>query len=312
MSLEHNPTYLEDLMAEQALVQSRKCQTRLLEDYNYRLFPGTRRKDDTSCAMGDFLEEFTRGGELSVAGILNGMHLAKQRMGIHWADMGGGHGSAMRELGSITSVKHNLQMTNVDLFEYGDELFLPDDLSYLDSLNPGILKPESSPDLLRADIQTVELTTKADFITSIEAIQYLDDPIAALCNWYNNLHDNGVMVVSQDPELAQWIRFDQTTLTDENYSQWPTTYLVQELARSAIRFATSKELDWFPGQRRLNTEDFRTIAIQRKPGTKLVSNASVTNIWVSPNDHKAVYYERTEPLIVVEHQEVLDISTFLH
>lgn len=300
MKFEHSPDYLEGLLAEQAEVQAGKCQTRLLENYNQYLFPGVTRNGEVSCAIGDFLEDFTRDGELSIAGILNGMYHAKLGNSVHWADMGGGHGLAMRQIPLIDDSRSNLRLTNVDLFDYGDELFMPDDLSYLGELNPAIFEPEAKPDLLMTDVQTVELETKADLITSIEVIQYLDDPINALCNWYNNLNDDGVMVVSQDPDLSQWIRFDKTTRTSENWSEWPTKYLLQDLARSSIRFAISNGLDWFPGQRKFDPEDFRTIAIQRKRGTTLRQNSTVTDIWVSPNDYKAVYYERKTPLIIVD------------
>ena len=60
----------------------------------------------------------------------------------------------------------------------------------------------------KADITTVKLEEKADFITSFFTLQYLDDPIAAFANLYNQLNPGGVMLVtfaaSRDSDTVQY------------------------------------------------------------------------------------------------------------
>lgn len=282
----------EALITEQAAVQAEKFQGRLLAEYSGYIFPGQSWREPRGSAVVDFVRPIIGDAErATLDGVLEGLSEAKVGEPVNWVDMGGGRALPMRQLGSMPSFKQRLNMTNVDLFNFGLEGLKPDELEYLKDLAPGMTEPDAEPALITDNIETVQLPAPADIITSVEAMQYLNNPLEALTNWYNQLSDNGIMIVATEHDWASWIRYNREPGSSKR-DETPAKHLLEELSRAGINYAVTDESDWKSGVRpNLDPNRVRIMAIQKKPGTSLRVTKPVTEVWVNPYNFKAVYYE---------------------
>lgn len=281
------------LVAEQAAVQAEKFQGRLLAEYSSYIFPGQSWREPRGSAMVDFVRPIIIGDaeRATLEGVLEGLSEAKAVQPLNWVDMGGGRALPMRQLGTAPGVKSRLSMTNVDLFNFGLDGLKPDELEYLEGLAPGMTEPEAEPAFITADVETVSLLGQADIITSVEVMQYLNNPLEALANWYNQLADNGIMIVATEHDWASWIRYNRELGSSER-DETPAKHLLEGLSRAGINYAVTDESDWQSGVRPdVDPNRVRTMAVQKKPGTSLRVTKPVTKVWVNPYNFKAAYYE---------------------
>jgi SAM-dependent methyltransferase len=293
MTPQHEILKPDTLRAEQEIVQARKFQGRQLREYDGYLFSGQNYRIPRPSAVTDFLRPICVGDTVSLDGIFQGISIADDGRPVQWVDMGGGRALPMRQLGSDPEVRHRLIMTNVDLFDFGVKGLEPKEVDYLEGRNPGVMQEAAAPHLIQANVETVKLPEPADVITSVEMIQYLDNPLVSLSNWYNQLADNGLMLITTETDWASWIRYD-SGLGNEN--ETPTKHLLQALSLAGVAHAASDETDWENGTRPiLDPGRFRNLVIQKKPGTEMLVHSKVKKIWVNPMDYKAVYYEFPEP-----------------
>jgi hypothetical protein len=280
------------LVAEQAVVQAEKFQGRRLAEYSSYIFPGQSWREPCGSAVVDFVRPIIGNTErATLDGVLEGLSEAKEDRPLIWVDMGGGRALPMRQLGSVPGVKSRLSMTNVDLFNFGLDGLKPDELEYLEGLSPGMTDPEAEPALITDNVETVSLPEPADIITSIEAMQYLNNPLEALVNWYNQLVDNGIMIVATGHDWASWIRYNREPRGSER-DETPVKHLLEELSRAGINYAVTGESDWPSGVRPgVDPNLVRIMAIQKKSGTLLRVTKPVTGVWVNSYNFKAAYYE---------------------
>jgi hypothetical protein len=296
MAGEHVSTVNADLLAEQALIQAGKFQGRLLTEYNQYIFPGRGWRVPQSSAVTDFLSSAVNCGADNLEELLLGMHETNGQP-VQWADMGGGRAMPMRQLANMAKFDNKLKLVNVDLFNYGLAGLSDEEIDYLEDISPGITECQQEPGFLMADAETVNLVEPANLITSVETLQYLNDPLAALCNWYNQLSDKGVLVAVTERDWSSWIRREGEVIEPEKRL---TQEMLEELGRHGIEHAVSFELDYKNGFRPNTTHRIREIAIQKKAGTELKVNIPVTDIWLSPYDYKAVYYKPVDvPISVI-------------
>lgn len=280
------------LITEQAAVQAEKFQGRLLAEYSSHIFPGQSWREPRGSAVVDFVRPIIGDTErATLYEVLAGLSKAKLGQPVHWVDMGGGRALPMRQLGADLGMRQKLRMTNVDLFSFGLNGIRPDEIEHLEDLAHGMTEPEAEPALITANVETVKLPEPADIITSVEAIQYLNNPLEAMANWYNQLSDNGIMIIATTHDWASWIRYDREPGGSEQ-DEIPMKHLLEELSRAGINYAVTDESDWESGVRpRVAPDRVRIMAIQKKPETSLRVTKSVTKVWVNPYNFKAVYYE---------------------
>jgi hypothetical protein len=292
MSTGYETLSYDDLVAEQATVQAETDRGRTLDEYDSLVFPDQQYCPLRGSAVSDFARPLTDGeGPVTLDAILRGMSEAQPGRPIRWVDMGGGRGLAMRQLRSAPDVDSRLEMTNVDLFDHGFAGIKPTRLERLEALAPGITGSESKPKLIVDNVETVILSEPADLITSIEGIQYLDDPLRTLSNWYNQLIDNGVMFVATDDTWPDWIRYKGERNNDE-YRDTPIKHLLEELSENGINYAVTNYSDDESGGRPpLDLRSFRKLAIQKKPGTLLKVTQPVTKVELDRSNYKYVHYE---------------------
>lgn len=283
----------EALLAEQAVVQAEKVTGRLLQEYSDLIFPDQNWREPRGSAMVDFVKPIMREApRVTLDGFLENLAETKSGEPVTWVDMGGGRALAMRQLAMNPAIAPKLTMMNVDLFNVGLEGLDEGEVAFLEDLAPGMTQPAAAPALITDNIETVTLPVPADVITSVEAIQYLNDPVAALCNWYNQLKDNGVMFVATDHEWASWIRYQRNPAEIPLWDETPTKHVLEGLASAGIRYAITYESDWEGSgfRPKVRPSHFRAMAIQKKPGTALRATQPVAAVWVNPYHFKAAYY----------------------
>lgn len=293
---------LEMLLAEQAEVQAHKFQGRQLDEYTRYIFPGQTWREPRSSAVTDFLSPYCIGDTVTLEGVLEGVHAMNPDKSVVWADMGGGRGLPMRELAARGDGSW-LTKLDVDLFDFGLEGLTEEEIAYLEDKSPGITSPENAPTVVLGDATTMVLPLRPDVVTSVEGVQYLNDPLKAIAGWYNQLHDNGLLIVSAEHDWASWIRY-QREPGEGDRDKTPTKNLLDELGRKGIDFAASYEADYESGHRPdFNPGEFRNMVIRKRPGTSLVLNAALQDVWVNPWNFKASYYDESmadqQPLVEV-------------
>jgi len=281
----------ESLLAEQSIDQQGKDRTRMLAEYNGIIFPGQEWLPPRAGPVTDFLRPFNVGEKVSLQGILQGMANLSGRQ-VHWAEMGGGYGLAMRETALLPDMKSKVKMTNVDLFQ-PDFSDLPTlNVNFLQTNYPGLIDANNEPEFFQGNMETIHLPQPADLITSVETVQYLNDPLAAICNWYNQLADYGVLIVSAERDWPAWIRY---TGSFTSAADTPSAHLLDELARNNIKHAIAEREDYESGHRpSVGLDSFHTIVVQKRPATALICNSKTTKIWKNPSDFKVTYYPRPE------------------
>lgn len=289
----HNSTAdLADLLVEQQKVQAEKFQGRMLEEYNRYFFPGQEWKTPRGSAVTDLISNKVPDA-YTLQHLLLGMYAVKERK-VFWADMGSGRALPMRQLMSSPGFSECVDMQAVDLFDYDLGGLSDEEIEFVNEIKPGMADSSSKPSLILDNAESVLLPQKADVITSLETIQYLDNPLGALSNWYNQLEDNGLMAVTAEHAWSSWMRY-----ADRDFDiPTPSEDLIAMLQSSDVELAYTDESDWENGFRKDDPQEFRRLVIVKKPNTELRVNASVNHVWVNPSDYKAVYYDRTdEPLI---------------
>lgn len=279
---------LLQLKTEQGRVQEDKEQSRLLQEYDSQIFPGHEWFPIRTSPVEDFLQPYC-GDDMSLQGLLNGLYSMQGRP-VNWVEMGGGRGLAMRQVASQPENFGKFNMTNVDLFDYGFKRVPPDWMEYFQKVSPGIANAAARPRLLQADMQTVQLPEPADLITSVEATHYLDDPLGAMANWYNQLNDNGFMIIAADRAWTDAIRFVDEPVWDPKRPE-PVNYLFDELNRQDISFAAMEQCDTQDGSRYdVDPRRVSNLVIQKKPGTRMRINVDLEDVGVYYRGFKASFY----------------------
>jgi SAM-dependent methyltransferase len=297
----------KSLTAEQEVVQATKFQGRLLEEYSRYIFPGQTWRTPRSTEVTDFLRPLCLDERVSLDGVIQGLCELKGEDSVRWVDMGGGRGLPMRQLANDTEKSSHLVMTNVDLFDYGLDELNSNEINQLEKLAPGMTHEAAAPYLIQADIETVVLPEPADLITSVESMQYVNNPLAAMSNWYNQLADDGLMVISTEHDWTSWMRYKQAPGAQYN-DITPAHHLLATLKEAGVAYAATTEIDFDNGVRpKLDPNRVSNLVVKKLPGTQMVVNSSVSEVWVSPYSYKAVYYE--EPTLTESLVEIIRVAS---
>lgn len=301
MSLEFASRNLDELRAEQKAVQADKFQGRMLSEYNNYIFPGQNWHTPQGSEVADFIRPYsTDGNRVSLEGVLDGLHAINNDQPVHWVDMGGGRALTMRQLSTMSRFAHKLTMTNVDLFDYNLDGLTDEEMTHLESAYPGITAESAKPHLVLDTVETSVLLDPPDVITSIESMQYLNNPLGAITNWYNQLNDNGFMMIANDSPWSNWIRYKEGESVYE-YETMPMNHILQQLGAAGIQHAATAEVDYENGYRpKLDIANVRSFIVQKQPGTQMNLMADVAKVWTNPWNYKAVYYEKPADDSIIE------------
>lgn len=282
----------EELLREQSEVQARKFQGRVADEYEALLFPGLNRQQPRRSAVTDFVaERIGSSSSITLTGILEALTPSHADGKLRWADMGGGRALPMRQLAVDPVIATRTKMINVDLFDYGLDGLSAEELDALEHITLGATHKSVAPDFIRDNVETVQLPEPADLITSVETVQYLNDPLQALSNWYNQLADDGLLFVTADHYWPSWIRYQETDGKNRLTISSPISDVLAQLEAAGICYAVTGECDWPNGHRpETASDDFRILALQKKAETNLRLTASVVAVEAYETDYKATYY----------------------
>lgn len=285
------------LAAEQKIVQVGKFQGRLADEYGEYIF--MIEQTDKTTEVAEFLKARFGDKTENLEDILKGLIKEKNGKNISWVDMAGGRGLAMRQVKLRPELSEKVEMTNVDLNNYGLSGLGTADIAYFEKKAPGVTNNSLEPKFVLANSETVKLSKPAELITSIEAMQYLDHPIAAICNWYNQLEDNGLLIISTEHDWSNWIRYVGSAYSDDPH---PMGKVLEMFKANNIKFADTYDSYHKSGRRiRRMTPGFRDFVVQKKPSTLLFPTSAVKQIYYNPVNYKAVYYEKdVTPIEIVK------------
>ena len=145
--------------------------------------------------------------------------------------------------------------------------------------------PEYRPDirLVSAEKLSFKKGERPGLITLIESLQYFPDKLRVFVHLYNQLADNGVLVVASENRAFEWIRSRDHFILGRDP-------IVDDMIAPIV--AEGIELVALMSYRRWgHISDARMFAIRRKPGTRLVAQTRLHNIWTNPHGYSASYYE---------------------
>ena len=292
--------YHDLVRREQEKVQKLKFQGRLLGELDLYVFFTQNFTEEYREKYTSEVEEFLikKFGEGigSIADLLSAIHEQQQRR-ILWTDMGCGRALAMRQIAGNSKIRGLVEMIGVDLKDWDLSGLTDEEIEYLEKNYPGITNPNNKPTVIRENVESVQISEPIDLITSFESIQYLNNPLMAICNWYNLLADNGYLLIATGHIFTDWIRYEGLVMSPDKS---PFDDLRDIFHQNDIDFAGSES---YTDRRRFSKEfppeGFRTIIIQKKPNTHLVLNAELAKIYINPDKLKSTSYDNNPPLISV-------------
>ncbi len=271
------PPLPDDLVTEQAEAQAKTHHSRTLGEYTDEIFAGFATRE-----ILDFLR--TAAGPsfvLSPDTLIEGLSERQPNRPIHWVEMAGGLAIAQRQTAANLQLRDSpaqVTMTNVDLFDWEDHL----DTRQLNrmerlssSLGYTILDRGYRPSFIQADAQTVELPQPADLLTCVQALQYFDNPLQAITNWYNQLQDKGVMIIATE---LKWT--DHISQVDTPPEKLFADFFAQ-LRQASVHYALDSKLP----------ADFKVLAMQKQAGTRLQLNTGVVSKTSDENFAKSILYQ---------------------
>jgi SAM-dependent methyltransferase len=193
---------------------------------------------------------------------------------LKWVDVGCGHRIAQREF-QLAYPNSRMETVGIDL--------IPPSWQEVDVQIPTLEKAETRKHYRRL-AQVPDNTIKGDatqlkfgpchLITAVEVIQYIEDKLAALCHWYNQLAPGGILIVTTETDWASWIR-----LKDERFG----ANQVMDQFLSQVKYITEH-------MRRDDSDDIRTLIVFKEEGKTLKPKSKPTKIWINPHGYKASYY----------------------
>lgn len=275
------------LTREQAEIQVSKCQERLLEDYEDDYLFLSNPKTQGTSAVFDFLRARSNDHTPDMYHLLRGIGERASDASIHWVDVGGGRMLAQRDL--IHHFDHTgIALSAVDLFNHGlDGL----DFVHRDQFEPLFSDPE--PILLQDDVTHVRFSNPANLVTAIELFEYLDDPLAALANMYNQTAPGGIVVIGTAYDWSRSIlrkNIDGEVIRDDP-SHMPAAELLRAFREHDIAFAATREADIEPGRRPpLDDAAYQILAIEKRAGTRLEIARAALPPHLMPDGYKVQYY----------------------
>ena len=247
-----------ELATQQLEAQELTYRTRTLAEYNSMLFSRT----SPAAALLKRIVPGQPESFVDLLACLNDKYASEG--GLDWADMGAGQAVAMREAAMRSRRVGSIAMQAVDLFGF-DAIPVEDKerQQVIDQAGVDIWTPEYRPPLIQADAQTIQLEQAPQLITCFEGLQYIPDPLAAMCNWYNQLASGGLLIIAT---CAPW----NTFMSQANDSGHSLDRMIEQIQDAGIRCATNLN-----SEVSASTFGFRTLVIERQPGTTLTSCTTV-------------------------------------
>jgi hypothetical protein len=219
-------------------------------------------------------------------------YLLSQPSGFRWADVGAGYAIAMREMKrQHPEQSARMQFTAVDLFDWDQERDRKSEKLARELSGRDILHAHFKPSYVVGDMIGAT-PPQQNLITSIESIQYIEDKLGAIADWYNKLADNGLLIITAE---HFWSREINVEGKDPFGDHVATIELIARLRAAGVQVAMMYQRQPFA---------LRTLVVKKMPGSRLISLASPSRTYRNPRGYVFSYY--TEPLIEVRAQQLED------
>lgn len=206
--------------------------------------------------------------------IINKLEKQNPDQPLKWIDVGCGHRIAQREF-QLAHPNSRMEAVGIDL--------IPPSWQEIEEQIPKLEKAKTRKHY-RQLAKVPDNTIKGDatqlkfgpchLITAVEVIQYVEDKLAALCHWYNQLAPGGILIVTTETDWASWIR-----LKDERFG----ANQVMDQFLSKVKYITEH-------MRREDADDIRTLIVFKEEGKTLKPKSKTTRVWINPHGYKASYY----------------------
>jgi len=272
------------------VTQADKCQTRLLSNYERDYLFLSDPRVHSSSAVADFLRDRSENHQADTYHLLRGIG-SRASAPTLWVDVGGGRMLAQRDLMAHYD-DTGLILDTVDLFDHEQDGLTDEQRRAYE-----YLFRDRTPTLIQDDVTRVRLPGEAHLTTAIELIQYLDDPLTALANLYNQTAVGGIIVIGTGYDWSRSIlrkTSEGEVLRDP--SMMPAAELLHALRTHDIAFAATREPDPEPGRRpRLDDEAYQILAIEKRARTSLRIAQSALAPKVMPDGYKVQYYPIDSP-----------------
>jgi len=267
-----------ELIAEQAEVQAGMQRARSLEWYGEEIFLASEKTQVHRSPVTEFLGQFANRDNVRLDLMLQGMYEDFEEP-IHWADMGDGYGMALRQAAAKPELAGKLQTTGIDLFDLNIADLSRKEKLFFRLSSPACMSKGYAPRQLQANVETVQLPEPAHFISAIELVQYLDNPLACIVNWYNQLTDHGILAIATENPWTGSIYYKDKPGHRLMKSNLPIPRVIQELSLHAIDFAFADQSDDYLGNRpQADAWDASSLVIQKAPGTRLELDTEVVSV----------------------------------
>lgn len=280
-----------EISQHQEIVQLDKTRSRTLSRFNSLVF---KREWDSEVEQSDttdrFIDEYCGQGVKTFDRLVARISDLRGRPMV-WAEMGGGGAIAMRQITSLPGMREKMTTFNVDILDFDDRNVDIKALKEIATTTPRALRPENKPTLIKSNIEDVILPKKADLITFVASTFYLDNPLKAICNGYNQLADYGLLMVMSEEKWSDWIKSEGNIYTSD---VGPMNHFLEELNTSGIAVATN-------GRQNKNANRvFNLMMVEKRPGTELELAVKPVDAWNCPNGYKAVYYENGSSVVNIK------------
>ncbi len=206
------------------------------------------------------------------------------------ADMGAGYGLALRQLHWYLPSAQRVETYAVDLFERRVRGLARWMRSIVTEETPGALDDAYQPQFIRQDVTNVQLPVPADLIVSEQVVQYLDNPLGALANWYNQLAPNGAMIVSSDHMWPQAL-----AVSEQQGLNNPVESMLAKLRSRGDAIATADKHALTRPRKFGMSGCFTALAIRRRSPVRLALNAEVSSVAADENGFKTIKYRMQAP-----------------
>jgi hypothetical protein len=282
----HKPsTSFKSLASEQRWDQCNKRQHRRIGEYERLMYSGF-----SKTAFADEMRKLTgKSEEDKKPSLIEIIEALVQKFGeCRWLDVGCGFSLPQREfkLRGLDESK-GIQLISLDLIDWSlHPSFVRQKDTY--SSFKHLMDPKLKPQLILSDAATFRSRKPFHLITGIETLQYQDDKLKTLCHLYNQLVDEGYLLISSGE--GRWA----TNLRSEEDP------FVEKMALDLGQQLRSEKIPWY-GAQRLKKEstslgDHFSVLFKKSPKTRIFPRARLSKIRKEALGYKVTEYSYSHNL----------------
>jgi hypothetical protein len=276
----HQPlTSFQALASEQRWDQCNKRQHRRIDEYERLIYSGFS-KSALAREMRKLTGEKDEDKKPSLINIVEA--LAEKFGECRWLDIGCGFSLPQREFKYRgLDERRGIQLVSLDLIDWSlHPSFIRQKETY--SAFKHLMDRKLKPQLILSPAASFRSRKPFHLITGVETFQYQDDQLKTLCHLYNQLADEGYLLVSSGE--GRWA----TNLRSEE------DLFAEKMALDLGQQLRTSNVEWYGAQ--LLKEDSRSLAdhfsvlFKKSPKTRIFPQAQLSRVRKQDNGYKVSEY----------------------